>query len=213
MDHTIEHAPPALDDPRTYFATAVSRCGEAIAAVRPDQHHLSTPTDMDVAQLCEHLVMVLRRVACAGRGESPLSWPVDAADVAEGEWLAAWTEAAHEVRAAWADEVLQRPTLLPWGEFSGTEVLGVYTNEVVVHTWDLAQATGQRLEWDGQVLEVALAAIHAQLPVADRTEMWAAARAELPEDYPWEDPFGPAVEVPDDAPAIDRLVAWNGRQP
>ncbi len=26
-------------------------------------------------------------------------------------------------------------------------------------------------------------------------------------------PFGPAVPVADDAPLIDRLVAWNGRTP
>ena len=26
-------------------------------------------------------------------------------------------------------------------------------------------------------------------------------------------PFAAAVEVPDDAPLIDRLVAWNGRDP
>ena len=26
-------------------------------------------------------------------------------------------------------------------------------------------------------------------------------------------PFAEAVPVPDDAPAIDRLVAWNGRDP
>jgi hypothetical protein len=27
------------------------------------------------------------------------------------------------------------------------------------------------------------------------------------------DPFADAVPVPDDAPLIDRLVAWNGRRP
>jgi hypothetical protein len=61
---------------------------------------------------------------------------------------------------------------------------------------------------------VADAAIHAQLPVADREPMWEAAKAAMPPGVEWtEDPFGHAVDVPDDAPAIDRLVAWNGRDP
>ena len=57
------------------------------------------------------------------------------------------------------------------------------------------------------------AAIHAQLPVADRREMWASFAASLPPGAEWEDPFGPAVDVPEEAPPIDRLVAWNGRRP
>ena len=109
--------------------------------------------------------------------------------------------------------VLDRQIDLPWGTFSGTEVLGVYTNEVTVHTWDLARGTGQQPAWDPTVLAVADAAIRAQLPVADRSPMWAEVAASLPPGVPWQDPFGPAVAVADDAPAIDRLVAWNGRRP
>jgi uncharacterized protein (TIGR03086 family) len=168
---------------------------------------------MTVGELCEHLVMVLRRVACAGRGEDTETWPVDAGDVAPGGWHDAWLAAAHDVQAAWGDHVLERPTSLPWGEFSGAEVLAVYTNEVTVHTWDLARALGAEPEWDPAAVAVSLAAIRSQLPVADRTGMWAAVRAGLPPSYPWEDPFGPAVPVAADADPIDQLVAWNGRDP
>ena len=35
----------------------------------------------------------------------------------------------------------------------------------------------------------------------------------VPEGVPVEVPFANAVDVSDDAPLIDRLVAWNGRQP
>jgi uncharacterized protein (TIGR03086 family) len=175
---------------------------------------VTTPCGMTTAEVMEHLVMVLRRVECAGRGDDPWTWPVDAADVAVGDWPDAWTEAAHGVQTAWTDPaLLERDTPLPWGIFSGAEVLGVYTNEIVVHTWDLARATGQSPDWDDDVLDVALRAIHHQLPDADRTAMWAEAKAQVPEDYPWEDPFANAVPVADDAPPIDRLVAWNGRTP
>ena len=122
--------------------------------------------------------------------------------------------AAHEVQAAWTDAaLLDRDTPLPWGTFSGAEVLGVYTNEITVHTWDLARATGQVPVWDDEVLDAAWTAIRHQLPDADRTQMWSEARAQVPGDYPWEDPFANAVDISGDAPMIDRLVAWNGRTP
>lgn len=202
------------DDPRRLFAVSAALARTVIDRVVPDQYAIPTPCGMEVRDLLEHLVMVVRRVAAAGRGEDPWSWPVDAADVADDGFAAAWSAGAAAVDGAWADEaLLARPTAVPWGEFPGAEVLGVYINEVTVHTWDLAQATGQFPAWDGAVLAFADAAIHAQLPMADRSEMWAAAAAELPPEVPWEDPFGPAVPVAADAPAIDRLVAWNGRTP
>ncbi len=41
-----------------------------------------------------------------------------------------------------------------------------------------------------------------------------AMRASMPaEQRNFADPFADAVPVHDDAPLIDRLVAWNGRQP
>lgn len=206
-------APFADDDPRAVFGRAVALASAVIHRVDSDQLALPTPTDMDVRQLLEHLVMVLRRVACAGRGEEPGSWPIDAPD-ADGRWSEAWREAAHDIQSAWTDDsLLDRPTMLPWGTFPGSEALDIYTNEVTVHTWDLARATGQRPEWDPTVLAVADAAIRSQLPLADRSPIWEGAKASLPPGVDWEDPFANAVDVPDDAPAIDRLVAWNGRQP
>jgi uncharacterized protein (TIGR03086 family) len=216
MDDTLTttDAPLTDDDPRAVFARAVMVAGTVIDAVPETAHATVTPCGMTVRDLLEHLVMVLRRVACAGRGVEPWVWPVDAADVADDRFAAEWLVAAHDVQAAWTDDaLLERPTALPWGTFSGAEVLGVYTNEITVHTWDLARATGQEPEWDDTVLAAADEAIHAQLPVADRTAMWEAAQAELPPGIEWEDPFANAVDVPGDAPAIDRLVAWNGRRP
>jgi uncharacterized protein (TIGR03086 family) len=205
----------ADDDPRAVFGRAVALTGTAIDGVEPSQLHDPTPCGMDVRELQEHLVMVLRRVACAGRGQSPWEWPIDAADVDDNGFADAWQAAAADVDAAWADDaLLERPTELPWGTFSGAEVQGVYTNELTVHTWDLAKGTGQAPAWDDAVVAVSDAVIHAQLPMADRAPMWEAAKATLPSGVEWTgDPFGPAVDVPDDAPAIDRLVAWNGRDP
>jgi len=119
------------------------------------------------------------------------------------------------VQAAWTDDaVLDRIVVLPWSQLPAGETLCGYTNEVTVHTWDLAVATGQRPAWDPQVVSVALAAIQGILPAADRAAILAAAAAAVPEPLRgFPPPFAEAIEVAPTAPVIDRLVAWNGRDP
>jgi uncharacterized protein (TIGR03086 family) len=73
----------------------------------------------------------------------------------------------------------------------------MYTGEVSTHTWDLAVATGQAPAFDDAVVTRALAAVHRKLPAERGPGI----------------PFAPPVPVPDDAPAVDRLVAWQGRDP
>lgn len=210
---TLPAGNPA-EDPRPIYRKAARLVADLIEAVTPEQLHAPTELDWDVRGLLEHLVMVQRRVAAAGRNEPPTTWPIDAADVSDDGFAAAWQASLRDVEEAWRDDAaLDRPTELPWGTFPGREVLGVYTNEIVVHAWDLTRATAQVVEWPDDVVALADTAIRAQLPMADRAPMWAEVKASLPPEVEWEDPFGPAVEVPDDAPAIDRLVAWNGRQP
>lgn len=208
-------APFPDDDPRAVLARAVALAAGVIEAVDADQLGRPTPCDgVDVEHLLAHLVMVLRRIAAAGRGDDPATWPVEEPAAPADGWLAAWRSAAHDVQAAWTDDaVLDRPTRLPWGELSGRMVLATYTNEITVHTWDLARGTGQEPAWDRSVLEVAFAAIRATLPAEGRSEAFEAARELLPPEVPFSVPFAAAVPVPDDAPLVDRLVAWNGRDP
>lgn len=154
-------------------------------------------------------VAVLDRVAALGRGEDPFA-VVESAD--HDDWPGAWAAAAHRVQAAWTDDdVLARPMVLPWQQGTGADILLGYVNEVVVHTWDLAVATGQRPVWYDVVVTVALERMPA-LPAEDRLAMFEQISADmgLPEVGV---PFAEAVPVSADAAAIDRLVAWNGRAP
>lgn len=205
----------APDDPRTYLAAAVRTATEVLSNLSEAHHGLPTPCDsMNVAELAEHVVMALRRVACAGRAVPPGEWPTDAADVAPGRWADALAVAAHDVEEAWSDPaLLVRPTALPWGTFPGAEVLGIYTSELVVHAWDLARATGQAPEWDDAAIEAALAVMRGQLPTPVRGALWDEVFAGLPDELRAQPPFADAVEVSTDAPLIDQLVAWNGRDP
>jgi uncharacterized protein (TIGR03086 family) len=207
----------APDDPRLLLARAVRLGGIAIAAVRPDQLGAPTPCDeFDVRHLLGHLTAVLLRVANVGRGGHVFETPEVVDGVPDDGWLAAWTEAAHDVQAAWSDPASVTATyVLPWATLPGAGLLAMYTSEVTVHTWDLATATGQSPAWDDEVVAASLALMQQILPPAEaRVRAYEEAAAAMPEGRrEFRPPFGPAVEVPEDAPAIDRLVAWTGRRP
>lgn len=79
------------------------------------------------------------------------------------------------------------------GEIAGVVAL----DELVVHGWDLARATGQAYDCDPTTLEVVLGFVG---QFADQPE----ARQGL---------FGPVVEVPPTAPLLDRLIGLTGRDP
>jgi uncharacterized protein (TIGR03086 family) len=79
------------------------------------------------------------------------------------------------------------------GEIAGVVAL----DEVVVHGWDLARASGQPYECDPGVLEV----VHGFVSqFADQPE----AREGL---------FGPVVELSSSAPLLDRVIGLTGRDP
>ena len=215
---TTEHTTiPVLSDPRPAFGAAVDLAGTVVAGIRPDQLTDPTPChEFDVRQLRAHLLGVLRRVSTIGRlghvGEVPdIPTDIPADGVTE-----AWADAAADVIDVWAadDELLDRECVLPWAAMPGNIALRIYVNEVLVHSWDLATATGQQPAWSDDVVEVAFEAIQMGLPAEGRTESFEELRQSMPPELQdFTDPFAAAVEVSADAPLIDRLVAWNGRTP
>jgi uncharacterized protein (TIGR03086 family) len=81
------------------------------------------------------------------------------------------------------------------GEVAGLVAL----DELVVHGWDIARASGQTYHCDRALLE----AVHgfvAQFSGPGQE----AAREGL---------FGPVVEVPEEAPLLDRVIGLTGRDP
>ena len=80
------------------------------------------------------------------------------------------------------------------------EIAGqVALDELVLHAWDLARGTGQPYQQDPATLEACLAAMTGMYPPDDLD-----ARKGI---------FEPPVPVPDDAPLVDRVVAYSGRDP
>jgi uncharacterized protein (TIGR03086 family) len=211
---STEH--PTTFDPRAVFGRAFATAGEVLAGLRPVDMGRPTPcTEYDVRTLAGHLLAVARRVRNVGRGESPFSVPEVVEGVTDDGWTVAWDEVGSAIVSAWADDAtLARTVTLPWATMPGSATLLMWTNELTVHSWDLATATGQSPEWDTDALEAAFASIRMGLPAEGRVESFEAARQNMPEGMEdFTPPFAAAVEVPDDAPLIDRLVAWNGRDP
>lgn len=111
--------------------------------------------------------------------------------------VAAWRHHADGVQAL-LDERGEEEFTHP---FVGTYPLAVaadrfYLSDVFMHSWDLARATGQVARLDEDVAAEMLAGMR---PI----------EAMLRESGQ----YGPAVAVPDDAPAVDRLMGFVGRDP
>lgn len=198
-------------DPRPILERAITTSAAVIAGVRPDQLTAVTPCpEMDVRTMLAHLVGVLDRITALVRGDDVMA--VTEAPVPDDEWTRAWAAAAKRAVDAWSDDTtLERPMALPWIQGDGAEVLTSFFSELTVHTWDLATATGQQPDWDEAVLTAALRA-RPILPAENRLALFEQISAAIGADEVAV-PFAEAVVVPEDAPAIDRLVAWNGRNP
>ncbi len=206
---------PSADDPRATLARAEDTARSVVAGVGADQRGLVTPcAAFDVRGMVAHLIGVLDRIAVIGRDGNVFAVPDRVDGLADDAWLERWDRAAAETMAAWADDArLDATVQVPWDTMTGRAALAIYTNELTVHTWDLAQTTGQQPAWDDGVLRTSLDAIHTHLPTAERTEFWAEVARQLPPGVPFDPPFGDAVPVADDAPLVNRVVAWNGRTP
>jgi uncharacterized protein (TIGR03086 family) len=101
-----------------------------------------------------------------------------------------------ELETAWRDPAAWTGTATAGGVTMPAADMGVVAmNEVVLHGWDLAQATGQEFFTDPRILETLLEFL-SQGP---------------PEGTPGM--FGPPVEVDDEATLLDQVVAQAGRDP
>jgi uncharacterized protein (TIGR03086 family) len=110
--------------------------------------------------------------------------PADLASLASS-----WTEPS-----AWTGMTSAGGVEMP-GEVGGLVAL----NELIVHGWDVAKTIGQPYECDEASVQACCELVQ-QFSGPESEE----ARG---------DAFGPVVEVLDDAPLLDRLVALSGRDP
>lgn len=173
------------------------RTATVLAAVRPEQYDRTTPcAPMTVRDLVDHVVGWVQVFAAGSAGRTHEGDPT--AFHAGTDPSAEFRAAADELLEGWRAHGLDREVRsFSGGMMPGRMIFGMTVMEYLCHGWDLARATGQEPGYPEAAAELALAsAIEILLP-----------------QYRGPDSFGDAVEVPADAPAIDRFVAFMGRDP
>lgn len=113
--------------------------------------------------------------------------------------VAAWRHHAAAVQAVLDDPATRSRTFTNRhvGELPLADAIDqFYTSDVFMHSWDLARASDQPVDLDEDVCATMLAGMEP-----------------LDELLRSSGQYGPRVPVPDDAPAVDRLVGFIGRDP
>ena len=183
---------------------AARRMADLISAVPDELLDGSTPCpEYALGDLVDHvggLALAFTAAATKATDDASSQGPSGDATRLGDDWrtriprdLAALAEAWRDP-AAWSGTTQAGGVELP-GEVAGLVAL----DELVVHGWDVARASGHPYECDPQSLE----AVHgfvAQFSGPGQEE----ARAGL---------FGPVVEVSEDAPLLDRVIGLTGRDP
>ncbi len=176
---------------------ALAGGGRLIAGIGAHQWSTPTPcTDWNVRAVVDHLVSGNLNFAALVRDEPrPDHGPEQLAD----DPVAAYRSAAATMHAAFAEPgVLERVYQAPIGSAPGSVLAHLRITELLVHGWDLARATGQPPELPADIAEGELALWRAQFEGGPGAKGL---------------PFAPARPVADEAPAIDRLAAFLGRDP
>lgn len=155
-------------------------------------------TGYSVGDLIDHVDLVadgFAALALGKPGDVPDRTPT-AANLGDG-WRDGVVEHLRALGTAWEDPAAWRGSTDIGGVELANEVWAkVALTEVVVHGWDLAKATGQPVDMPEDAVRHCLDHVAVFVPNAPAPGLW-----------------GPAVDVPADAPLIDRVVAITGRTP
>ncbi|WP_328919083.1 TIGR03086 family metal-binding protein [Streptomyces jietaisiensis] len=154
-----------------------------------------------VSGMLAHLLTLSLAFRDAGRkrlGPMTDGAPDPAAAALPPGWRAELPKALEELAAVWREPAAWGGMTRAGGlDLPGAVAGAVVADELVVHGWDLARATGQEYAPD----EAALRLAHGLLE---------GAAAETGEGRGM---FGPVVAVPEGAPLLDRTVGLSGRTP
>jgi uncharacterized protein (TIGR03086 family) len=175
------------------FTDRVARCCG-------DQWSSSSPCDgWSAGDVVRHVIGVHRRVLAeigVMFDDGPASH--GAVEVDNESLLGRWTVTRDRLLAAMNDPALAGAPVngpmgpMPFKQLAGTIVL----HDLLVHTWDLAVATGQSTQLDAEAVAVALERMTPLNDFLRSPEM-----------------FGPAITPPEGADVQTRFVCFVGRSP
>lgn len=175
---------PAHDNTVSDLSGVLNEVGQLVVGIADTQWSAPTPCDeWDVRAVVDHLLDMQQRFHLNLTGNA---LPADASYV---ENAAALTSAFGE------DGALERIVDDRLGPIPGQVLMNILIMENLAHGWDLGQACGHVPVFDDSVAERTIGFVHIMQPKVP------------PHLRRFKDP----QPVPDDAPAIDRLVALLGR--
>jgi uncharacterized protein (TIGR03086 family) len=183
---------------------AAQRLAELVARTRNEDLGRPTPCPAyKVGDLIDHVGGMARAFANAARkAGGPYAEQSPAGDAAwlPADWRSAIPQDLVAVAAAWASPDAWTGMTRIAGSDGPAEIIGLsLADELVVHGWDLARATGQAYDCEPEVLDAAEGfLVMVTSPDAP--------------DGP-DVPFGPSRPLPDDACSLDRVIALAGREP
>ena len=185
------------------FTPATRRMAELVAGVPEDSLGAPTPcSDYTVGDLLDHigsLTVAFASIAAksVGNGASP---PLGNASNLAPDWRTRIPADLERLAEAWREpDAWSGMTKAGGFEMPAEMAAAVATEELVVHGWDLARATDQPFESDPASLDVAIGFLE-----QFSTPETAASRG---------DAYAPVVGVAGDAPTLDRVVGFSGRDP
>lgn len=183
---------------------AARRLGELVSRV-PDEL-LDAPTPCPaytLGDLVDHVGGAARAftgAAVKDQGDATSQAPSGDALRLSDDWRMRIPRDLAALAGAWRDPAAWTGMTKAGGVDLPGEVAGlVALDEIVIHGWDIARATGQAYDCDGASLE-AVDGFVSQFSEPGQEE----ARAGL---------FGPVVHVPEEAPLLDRVIGLTGRDP
>ena len=175
-----------------YYEMAVAVARQYITRVRANQWDVQTPCpDWNVQQLISHIVGSANRVPSVLGGTGYTS----ADDILGDDALAAFdTITKTAITAFQAYGSMDQVVTSPAGESSaGNYTLG-QANEMLVHGWDLAKATGQDTTMNADLLEMAYARAQRSRERLHKSPVW-----------------GDEADVAEDADTQAKFLAILGR--
>ncbi len=182
------------------LAPQAATVARLVAGVGDDQLADPTPcAGTPVAGLLDHLMgLTLAFRLAAEKAPMPGAASASAGNLAP-DWRERLPRQLDELVAAWRSPAAWEGVAEAGGVQLPAAVMAVVgLNEVLVHGWDLAVATGQPYQADPAAVLTCLT--HAE----QFARTMPAARDSI---------YGPVVPVPDGAPAFDRLLGLTGRDP
>ncbi|MGP4028216.1 TIGR03086 family metal-binding protein [Actinomadura sp. 3N407] len=180
------------------FVRALDGFESVLAATPPDRWLSPSPCEgwcaIDVAgHVTAGLLVVELRAAGRPLPRDDPDWR----EVAGEDPLASWREVRARMTAELVPDALARRIRMAVGlEMTVREWLEQYPLELLVHTWDLAQATGQSVVFDADLVGPALETARRMAPAGRERGMLGAERP-----------------LPDGASDQARLLALFGRDP